>query len=157
MKFIITAPDESIRAKNAKWDTSEANATQFLNGLSPQVLSKIVQDQKGLQSLSATLHSVQELPAKESAALGEHGDLMGYVRVNGYGSSALELEVGIAPKYRRQGYGRELLRRVIQEIFCTTGAERLVYRVRPDNIASIRLIGSLGGVLQEPDSVAEKL
>ena len=77
--------------------------------------------------------------------------------VNRYGSSALELELGIAPKYRRQGYGRELLRRVIQEIFCTTGAERLVYRVRPDNIASIRLIGSLGGVLQEPDSVAEKL
>ena len=156
MKFIITAPDESIRAKNAKWDTSEANATQFLNA-SPQVLSKIVQDQKGLRSLSATLHSVQELPAKESAALGEHGDLIGYVRVNRYGSSALELELGIAPKYRRQGYGRELLRRVIQEIFCTTGAERLVYRVRPDNIASIRLIGSLGGVLQEPDSVAEKL
>lgn len=118
---------------------------------------KIVQDQKGLRSLSATLHSIQELPAKEYAALGEHGDLMGYVHVNGYGSSALELEVGIAPKYRRQGYGRELLRRVIQEIFCTTGAERLVYRVRPDNIASIRLIGSLGGVLQEPDSVAEKL
>ena len=56
-----------------------------------------------------------------------------------------------------RGCGRELLRRVIQEVFRSTDAEKIVYRVRSNNTASIRLIESLGGVLQEPASVAESL
>ena len=157
MKFIVTTPDESLRAEIAKWDTSAADAEDSLKKLSPREISEITRDQAGLRNLLASLRAIQELPAKEYVALTDDGALIGYIRVSGYGSHHPDLEIQITPGFRRQGYGREFLRRVMQEVFCTTGAERIVYRVRPDNIASIRLIGSLGGILREPDSVAEKL
>ena len=157
MKFIITEPDDKIRSALAEWDTSGAEASDFLKGLSPREITQIVQDQEGLRKLSASLHAVQERPAREYAALTDGGALVGYVRVSGYGGPDPEIEIEIAPPFRRRGCSRELLRRVIQEVFRSTDAGKIVYRVRPDNTASIRLIESLGGVLQEPASVAESL
>ena len=157
LKFIITEPDDNIRSAAATWDTSGAEASDFLKGLSPREITQIVQDQEGLRKLSADLHAVQEHPAREYAALTDGGALVGYARVSGYGGPDPEIEIEIAPPFRRRGCGQELLRRVIQEVFRSTDAEKIVYRVRSNNTASIRLIESLGGILQEPASVAESL
>ena len=68
-----------------------------------------------------------------------------------------ELQVEILPPYRSQGYGRALLRYVIQNLFQHTATTRLRYCTGPYNEASMGLVRSLGGVLQEPTSAAAKL
>ena len=46
LKFIITEPDDKIRSVLAEWDTSGAEASDFLKGLSSREITQIVQDQE---------------------------------------------------------------------------------------------------------------
>ncbi len=61
---------------------------------------------------------------------------------------------GIAPHYRGRGYGKELLRLLLEKAR-ETGIDKVLVTVRPDNAASIAVALANGGVITE--RTAERL
>lgn len=155
-KFVFAVADEPTVVAISQLKSSADDMTSFLNELSPQQIAQLMQDKEGLQALYATLLKVKERPEKVYTAQTDDRNLIGYVTVKGYGQEDPELQIQIIPEYQRLGYGRELLCLVIQEIFGKTMAKKVIYHAGPYNTASMSLIESLGGVLQEPSSIAEK-
>lgn len=156
-RFVLAVADETTVETISQLESSAEDMTSFLNELSPQQIAQLMQDKEGMQVLYNMLLAVKERPEKVYTAQTADKNLIGYVTVKGYGQEDPELQIEIIPQYRRQGYGQELLRLVIQKIFSETTAEKVIYRVGLYNTASMRLIESLGGILQEPSSIAEKI
>jgi predicted acetyltransferase len=55
---------------------------------------------------------------------------------------------GVVPRFRRRGYGTELLRRSLP-LARGVGIERLLVTCADDNLGSIKIIESCGGVLED--------
>lgn len=156
-RFSLAVADEPTAVMISQLKSSADDMTSFLNELSPQQMEQLILDKDGLQALYAALLEIKDRPGKVYTAQTDNGNLIGYVTVKGYGREDPELQIEIMPEYQRQGYGRELLSLVIQEIFRKTTAEKVTYRTGLYNAASMKLIESLGGFLQEPSSIAEEM
>ena len=137
--------------------SSDDNVVRFLKDLSQEQIAELAQDREGLQALYEKLQTTHSQPGRHYLARIQDGDFIGCVTVKGVEQQIPELQVVILPAYRRQGYGRALLCYVIQDLFQHTTATQLRYCTGPYNEASMGLVRSLGGVLQEPVSAAEKL
>lgn len=156
-RFVLAVADETTVEAISQLESSAEGMTSFLNELSPQQIAQLMRDKEGMKVLYDMLLAVKERPEKVYTAQTADRNLIGYVAVKGYGKKDPEIQIEIIPQYRRQGYGQELLRLVIQKIFRETTAEKIIYRAGLYNAASMRLIESLGGILQEPSSIAEKI
>ncbi len=155
---IVIASEDDAEVKELPGQLSSADdLTRFLQNLSPEQLMELAQDQAGLRALYERLRAVQAQPGRHYLAKTQGGSLIGCVTVKGTGEQIPEIQVEILPPYRRQGYGRALLRYVIRDLFQHTNADRIRYCTGPYNEASMGLVRALGGVLQEPTSVAERL
>lgn len=60
------------------------------------------------------------------------------------GSSRVELGYVLGRAHWRQGYAAEAMNALITHAFCTLGIRRMEAEVNPDNVASNRLLHSLG-------------
>ena len=154
---IVVRADDDADVKALSGRSSADDMTRFLEALDPGQIAALAQDGAGLRALYERLQSVSAQPGIHYLARTRSGDLIGHVTVKGAGEPMPELQVEICPPYRGQGYGRTLLRRVIQEVFRNTAAAQIRYCTGPYNKASMELALSLGGVLQEPASPAERL
>ena len=137
--------------------SSADDMTRFLKNLGPEQIAELAQDREELRALYNELRAIQARPGRHYLARTRSGSLIGCVTVKEAKQQIPELQVEILPPYRRQGYGRALLRYVIQNLFQHTATTRLRYCTGPYNEASMGLVRSLGGVLQEPTSAAAKL
>lgn len=72
-------------------------------------------------------------------------------RLREYGG---HLGFGVVPSFRRQGYGRQLLRQSLP-IARALGIDRLLLTCDDRNVGSIRIIESCGGVFQDTRPRAE--
>lgn len=156
-EIVIKSDEDAEVQKLLRSASSDDEMVHFLKYLSQAQIAELAQDREGLQALYEKLQAVHSQPGRHYLARIQGGDFVGWVTVKGAGAQIPELQVEILPPYRRQGYGRALLRYVIQDLFQHTAATCLRYCTGPYNEASMGLVRSLGGVLQEPISTAEKL
>jgi RimJ/RimL family protein N-acetyltransferase len=86
--------------------------------------------------------------------LGAQGRPIGLLRLDGGPDGRVEIGISVAPEVRSQGLGRELLHAGIDAARADPGLQVDVFvaRIRPDNVASIRLFTGAGfiGVGSEP-------
>lgn len=54
------------------------------------------------------------------------------------------LSVGTSPNYRRQGYAKELVKKIIDDTLLDTSISMIIWGTREDNLASIKTAESLG-------------
>lgn len=153
---VIEADEQALNIISNLSPSTEG-LTNYLKELSTQQIEYLAQDVDGIKSLMSTLRTIQERPGKTFAAKLDDDTLVGFVVVKGFGQCQPELQLEVLPRFRGKGYGREIVCDIIQKIFDQTTAEKIVYRVGLYNEASIRIIESLGGILQKSSSDAENL
>ena len=153
----VTEADEQSLSVISNLSPSTEGLTNYLKELSTQQIEYLAQDVNGIKSLMSTLRTIQERPGKTFVAKLDNDTLVGFAVVKGFGQCQPELQLEVLPRFRRKGYGREIVGAMIQKIFDQTTAENIVYRVGLYNEGSIRIIESLGGILQKSDSDAESL
>jgi len=153
---LVEADEETVK-EISQMNTSADDMTHYLDSLSPEQMSAITEDLGAFQTLYSAMLASAELPQKTFAAKTRSGTVIGYVTVKGYESEEPELQIEVAPDYQHQGYGHEMLYRMLLQIFVEAHAKIVLYRVRPDNMPSIRLVESFHGILREPASEAEAL
>ncbi len=137
---------------------------EYLKSLSKEEITKIMADQSAVFDIIQRLQSL--LDTEYSAVYGGfyNGELISYVALTeiidsteGKKTNTAEIHVEVLPEYHGQGFGFEMLSRVIEMVFSETVYPFLNYTVIPSNVVSIALVEKLGGVLQEPKSYAEEM
>lgn len=155
IEFVET--DEETVNEISRMNTSADETTRYLSNLSPEQMDVITKEPDALQALFSAMLTSAGLPQKAFAAKIRSGAIIGYVAVKGYGQPEPEVQIEVVPEYQHQGYGHEILRRMLLQVFRETDAKTVLYRIRPDNTPSIRLVESCGGILCQPRSKAEAI
>lgn len=153
---LVETDDETVQ-EISRMNTSADEMTRYLSSLSPEQMSVVKNESDALMELFSTMLASAVLPQKPFAAKNRNGTVVGYVTVKGYGQPDPEIQIEVVPAYQRQGYGHEILRRILLQMFRETDAKTVLYYIRPDNTPSIRLVESCGGILRQPSSKAEAI
>lgn len=153
----LVETDEETVEEISRMNASADEMTRYLSSLSPEQMSLIKDESDALLALFSTMLASAGLPQKAFAAKIRSGAVIGYVTVKEYGQPEPEIQIEVVPEYQRQGYGHEILRRILLQVFRETDAKTVLYRIRPDNTPSIRLVESCGGILRQPGSKAEAI
>lgn len=153
----LVETDEETVNEISRMNTSADEMTRYLSSLSPEQMSVVKNESDALMELFSTMLASAVLPQKPFAAKIRNGTVVGYVTVKGYGQPDPEIQIEVVPAYQRQGYGHEILRRILLQMFRETDAKTVLYYIRPDNTPSIRLVESCGGILRQPRSKAEAI
>lgn len=153
----LVETDEETVNEISRMNTSADEMTRYLSSLSPEQMDVITNEPDALQALFSAMLASAGLPQKAFAAKIKGGAIIGYTAVKGYGQPEPEVQIEVVPEYQRQGYGHEILRRMLLQVFRETDAKTVLYHIRPDNTPSIRLVESCGGILCQPHSQAESI
>ena len=156
-QIMLFESDAAFAEKVSCLNHSGDEAELFLSALPEDIMGHILQDKSILQALYDNLLSSKAWPRTVYAARLADGTEIGYVAVKGYERPEPELQIEVVPEYQRKGYGEQMLFLALQKIFCEMGASSVLYRTRPDNLASIRLAERFRAVLEEPSCEAESL
>ncbi len=106
----------------------------------PDKIIDFVKEFSSCRNSEGMLHFVGRVDEKEIA----------YVGVSGMNMPTPEIQITVADGYRRLGYGKEMLQRVLAWLFENTEKDIFLYRIIADNIVSEKLVRSIGGVFREP-------
>ena len=159
MKGKVTAQPEKNRKyfmkgeKTAfsRWNSSDVNLAKnvWLNPDCCRYLNNgnVFSNQEITEKLNNELtseekHHVQYWPLFDS----EKNFYLGYGGVHLMDSENLiyQLEICLLPKYRRNGYGRDALNRIVEEVFGYIAGRSIICRIHPDNEAAISLVEKAG-------------
>jgi len=83
--------------------------------------------------------------------------LVAYVGLSNVTTEVSELQIMVMREHQGNGYATELLTALIPYLFKKYSFDRIVYRLRANNVPSEKLVKKLGGVIQKPNSVIEEL
>lgn len=141
-------------AQEISENNSTATVNEYLESLSKDEVSKIMDDREGFQNIIRRLGML--LNTEQYALYGGwlNHKLIGYVSLV-ICDEIPELQIEVLPEYQGKGLGYELLEKVKRSIFEVREYPYLKYVVIPSNQSSIALVEKLGGVLQESESYAE--
>lgn len=131
-------------------------SSSYLNSLSVEDRDIIFQDTEAVKKLLALLAATVGNGDALSYGAWLDAEMIGYVTLNNCMSEMPDLQIEMAPAYQGKGYGYEFLSALIDYLFIT-GYKKFRYAVMPSNAASIALVEKSGGVLQNPESEAERL
>ncbi len=84
------------------------------------------------------------------------GTEVAYIGVSGMEMPNPEIQITVKEGHRRQGYGKEMLEKVLAFLFEHTDKEVFLYRILSDNEISEKLVKSVGGILREPSCEIER-
>ena len=85
------------------------------------------------------------------------GELVAYIGVFDFSSGAPELQISVIQEHPGKGYATEFLMALVPYLFQQFDIDRVVYRLRANNVASEKIVLKLGGILQKPCSKVEEL
>lgn len=155
-------PEKIINISNRN---TTVRMDEYLMSLPKDVIGKIMMDRGAVMELMGRLKAT--LNAEYIGVYGGflNGKLISYVSLAGDKSvtdgsdkaKIPEIQIEVLPEYHGQGFGSELLKRVIRLAHDEFGIDRFKYVVNPVNTVSIALVEKLGGVLQEPKNYAEEM
>lgn len=131
-------------------------STAYLNGLSNEDREIIFQDPEAVNQILSRLAATLGDGDARSYGAWIGSEMIGFVTLHNYTSPMPDLQIELAPAYQGKGYGYEFLSELINYLFHTEFS-CFHYAVFPNNSASIALVEKIGGVLQEPESEAERL
>ena len=77
----------------------------------------------------------------------ENDECVGYCQYQLIKTEAPYIGIELLPDYRGKGYGYRACRALADEYFSRSGNDKLLYKVKRDNTASIALVKKLGGSL----------
>ena len=98
------------------------------------------------------------LGAARSFGLYDQEQRFGYVSFANYDSDTPEIQIEITDKYQKRGIGYKSLSFLIEKLFYEReDIQYFLYRVRADNVASLKLIEKLGGQLIETGQFIDKI
>ena len=146
-------PEKIINISNRN---TTVRMDEYLMSLPKDVIGKIMMDRGAVMELMGRLKAT--LNAEYIGVYGgflEDG-LIGYVSLARCDDMP-EIQIEVLPEYHGQGFGSELLKRVVRLAHDEFGIDRFKYVVNPANTVSIALVETLGGVLQEPKNYAEEM
>lgn len=135
----------------------EQRVIRYLDSLSETDKDTIFQDLSEVRRIMDRFSCIVNSEKTLSFGAWAEDNLIGYIQLANYEDPVPELQIEIASCYHKQGYGYEFLTEVLRYLFHTYQFLSIGYSVMPDNIASIRLVEKVGGVLQKPASRAEEL
>lgn len=131
-------------------------SSSYLNSLSAEDRDIIFRDAEAVKKLLAQLAATVGDGDAVSYGAWLGAEMIGYVTLNNCTSEMPDLQIEMAPAYQGKGYGYEFLSALIDYLFIV-GYQKFRYAVMPSNAASIALVEKIGGVLQTPESEAERL
>lgn len=131
-------------------------SSSYLDNLSSEDRDAIFRNAEAVQSLIAQLATVLGDGDTLSYGAWSGSEMIGYITLNNCTAEMPDLQIELAPGYQGQGYGYEFLSSLIDYLF-GAGYSCFRYAVMPNNIASIALVEKVGGILQNPNSEAERL
>ena len=132
------------------------HSSSYLNSLSAEDRDIIFQDADAVKELLSRLAATVGDGDAVSYGAWLDSEMIGYITLNNCTSDMPDLQIEMAPEYQGQGYGYEFLSALTKHLF-DSGYAKLRYAVMPNNTASIALVEKAGGILQTPDSNAERL
>lgn len=118
--------------------------------------------QKWFDDQDAIIAFVKELAAYRSEDnmlhfVGSVGDEeIAYIGVSGMEMPTPEIQITVKDACRGQGYGKEMLEKVLIWLFEHTDKEAFLYRIITGNTISERLVKNIGGILREPTCELER-
>ena len=155
-------PEKIINISNRN---TTVRMDEYLMSLPKDVIGKIMMDRGAVMELMGRLQ--ETLDAEYIGVYGGflNGKLISYVSLAGDKSvtdgsdeaKIPEIQIEVLPEYHGQGFGYEMLSRVVRLAHDELGIETFKYVVNPANTVSIALVEKVGGVLQEPKSYAEEM
>lgn len=135
---------------------SAVSTTAYLKKLSAEDIDLIFRDKEAVDALLARLAATLGDGAAISYGAWIGSEMIGYVTLHNCDGELPDLQIEISPSYQGKGYGYEFLSALIDHLFMM-GYNKFRYAVVPNNVASIALVEKIGGVLQQPESEAERL
>ena len=85
-----------------------------------------------------------------------NGEEIAYIGVSGMNMPTPEIQITVKQGNRGQGYGKEMLEKVLAWLFEHTDKESFLYRLISGNEISEKLVMSIGGKLREPTCELER-
>lgn len=131
-------------------------SASYLNSLSTEDRDIIFRDADAVKELLVRLAATVGDGAALSYGAWLGSEIIGYVTLNNCTSEMPDLQIEMDPAHQGKGYGYEFLSALLDYLFIT-GYKKFRYAVMPSNAASIALVEKIGGVLQQPESEAERL
>ena len=132
--------------------------TAFMQSIPENVLQEAIADSDQVLAFVkaiATAHTTKDIV--RFGAWTYEDDLIAYVGLSNVSTEVSELQIIVMREHQGEGYATELLTALIPYLFKKYSFDRIVYRLRANNIPSEKLINKLGGVIQKPNSMIEEL
>lgn len=156
---------ERLIIREASYQEAKQISEQNNSGTANTLLSSLSEDDKAI--IFKDIDAVTALLTRFSNNIGNGNSeiygawrkntLIGFISLVNGESGTPEIQIEIAPKYQNKGYGHEFLSAVMEYVFEQQRFSYVQYTVLPSNKASIALVKSVGALLIEPKSEAEKL
>lgn len=156
---------ERLIIREASYQEAKQISEQNNSDTANTLLSSLSEDDKAI--IFKDIDAVTALLTRFSNSIGNGNSeiygawrkntLIGFISLVNGESGTPEIQIEIAPKYQNKGYGHEFLSAVMEYVFEQQRFSYVQYTVLPSNEASIALVKSVGALLIEPKSEAEKL
>ncbi len=157
-RLVIREIDEFLALQISETVNDGDDITAYLETLPEKAVQDSLQDMQSVldfaQSLSALRNSSD---IKRYGAWNQVGELIAYVGLIYWSTGTPELQITVAKANQQLGYGKEFLQALLPWLFQHFDVKYFIYRVRNNNIPSEKIVQSLGGIRQEPQSALEKL
>lgn len=85
------------------------------------------------------------------------GDFVGEISLSNYSSATPEMGIELAEQYRGKGIGYLIASAIIEELRNRNIYDYVIYTVYKDNIASVKLVEKLGGILQSKTEIISEI
>ena len=154
----IKEVDEEIAKRVSENINDGEDMTSFMKSIPESVLKEAIADSNQVLAFVKAIASAHMTKDVIRFGAWTHADeLIAYVGLSNVSTEVSELQIMVMREHQGEGYATELLTALIPYLFKKYGFDRIVYRLRTNNIPSEKLINKLGGVIQKPNSRIEEL
>lgn len=149
-RLLIRPIDTSQTAGISEQNSTSGNL-EYLENLANEDLMILFRNRTEVAQLTARLSEKIKRPDRISYGAWLEEEMIGYISLLNHTADVPEIQIELAPRYHRQGYGYEFLHALLSALF-KEKFTAFSATVLPSNTASQALMIKAGGVLQEPTS-----